>query len=70
MRYFSRPEHLRSTLASVDNFIALRTGGSITRPRVDLVAIVPLGSVALITRVEAGVVIPVAATLRSVVSSH
>lgn len=70
MRYLSRPEHLRSALASVDTFIALRTGESITRPRVDLVAIVPSGSVTLISRVEAGVVVPAAATLRSVVSSH
>ena len=64
----SRPEHLRSTLAGVDRFIALRTGESTTRPRVDLVAIVPSGSVALIARVATGV--HAAATLRSVVSSH
>ena len=70
MRYTSRPEHQRSALASVDGFIALRAGESITRPRVDLVAVVPSGSVALITRVEAGVVVPAASTLRSVVSSH
>jgi len=70
MRYLSRPEHLRSALASVDSFIALRAGDSITRPRVDVVAIVPSGSVALITRVEAGVVVPATATLRSVVSWH
>lgn len=70
MRYLSRPEHLRSALASVDSFIALRAGESITRPRVDMVAFVPSGSVTLITRVEAGVVVPAAATLRSLVSSH
>jgi len=70
MRYLSRPEHPRSALASVDSFIALRVGESITRPRVDMVAFVPSGSVAFVTRVDAGVVAPAAATLRSLVSSH
>lgn len=70
MKYLSRPEDLRSALASVDSFIALRAGASFSRPRVHLVAVVPSGSVALITRVEAGVVVPDAATLWSVASSH
>jgi hypothetical protein len=70
MRHLSRPKHLRSALASVDSFIALRVGESITRPRVDLVAVVPSGSVALTTRGETSFVVPAAATLRRVVSSH